>query len=268
MHRIDAHLGGVRWAGSFEVDRLGQLGVHGRGLDRRVRDLARRARAQGRRAASTTSPARCPRACCYWATPPRAPPAARTGADRARRSHARRRRPCPRTPSTTSRSAPSCSPRVERGQQRHGAPALPAPLDLEVDRLRARFGAWYELFPRSWGGLKGVEQPAPAARRARLRRPLPAADPPDRPHQPQGPRQLADRRPRRSRLPVGDRRRDRRPRRGPPRPRHDRRPAQPDRDRGRARASTSRSTSRSSARPTTRGCTSTPSGFTAAPTAR
>jgi starch synthase (maltosyl-transferring) len=29
-------------------------------------------------------------------------------------------------------------------------------LDLDVDRVLARFGAWYELFPRSWGGFKGV----------------------------------------------------------------------------------------------------------------
>jgi starch synthase (maltosyl-transferring) len=31
-----------------------------------------------------------------------------------------------------------------------------AKLELDVDRPRARFGAWYELFPRSWGGLRGV----------------------------------------------------------------------------------------------------------------
>jgi starch synthase (maltosyl-transferring) len=34
-------------------------------------------------------------------------------------------------------------------------------LDLEVDRELARFGAWYELFPRSWGGFAGVEQLLP-----------------------------------------------------------------------------------------------------------
>ena len=27
---------------------------------------------------------------------------------------------------------------------------------LDVERERARFGAWYELFPRSWGGFRGV----------------------------------------------------------------------------------------------------------------
>ena len=28
--------------------------------------------------------------------------------------------------------------------------------------MKARFGAWYELFPRSWGGLKAVEEQVPA----------------------------------------------------------------------------------------------------------
>jgi starch synthase (maltosyl-transferring) len=30
------------------------------------------------------------------------------------------------------------------------------PLEIDVDRPLARFGAWYELFPRSWGGFAGV----------------------------------------------------------------------------------------------------------------
>ena len=34
-------------------------------------------------------------------------------------------------------------------------------LCLEVDRELARFGAWYELFPRSWGGFAGVERLLP-----------------------------------------------------------------------------------------------------------
>jgi starch synthase (maltosyl-transferring) len=49
---------------------------------------------------------------------------------------------------------------VERTQERHGVVALDW-LCVEVDRVRARFGAWYELFPRSWGGLKGVESQLP-----------------------------------------------------------------------------------------------------------
>jgi starch synthase (maltosyl-transferring) len=34
-------------------------------------------------------------------------------------------------------------------------------LELEVDGELARFGAWYELFPRSWGGFRGVEKLLP-----------------------------------------------------------------------------------------------------------
>jgi starch synthase (maltosyl-transferring) len=38
---------------------------------------------------------------------------------------------------------------------------LPKPLELDVERERARFGAWYELFPRSWGGFRGVAKVLP-----------------------------------------------------------------------------------------------------------
>jgi starch synthase (maltosyl-transferring) len=34
-------------------------------------------------------------------------------------------------------------------------------LQVDVDSERARFGAWYELFPRSWGGFAGVERVLP-----------------------------------------------------------------------------------------------------------
>jgi starch synthase (maltosyl-transferring) len=34
-------------------------------------------------------------------------------------------------------------------------------LCVDVDPPRARFSAWYELFPRSWGGFKGVEKVLP-----------------------------------------------------------------------------------------------------------
>ncbi len=50
---------------------------------------------------------------------------------------------------------------VERSQERHGNVTLDEPLTIEVDRPRARFGAWYELFPRSWGGLDGVHKVLP-----------------------------------------------------------------------------------------------------------
>jgi starch synthase (maltosyl-transferring) len=34
-------------------------------------------------------------------------------------------------------------------------------LEVDADRERARFGSWYELFPRSWGGFRGVERVLP-----------------------------------------------------------------------------------------------------------
>ena len=67
--------------------------------------------------------------------------------------------------------------------------SLDRPLEVDVDPQLARFGSWYELFPRSWGGFKGVEKILPRPRRARLRRALPPADPPDRRLAPQGPQQ-------------------------------------------------------------------------------
>ena len=36
------------------------------------------------------------------------------------------------------------------------------PQPLDVDPVLARFGAWYELFPRSWGGLAAVRRRLPA----------------------------------------------------------------------------------------------------------
>jgi starch synthase (maltosyl-transferring) len=58
--------------------------------------------------------------------------------------------------------SPEVAAAVERAGERHGAESLPKPLPLEVDRVRARYSSWYELFPRSWGGLKAVEEQIPA----------------------------------------------------------------------------------------------------------
>ncbi|MBI2709553.1 MAG: alpha-1,4-glucan--maltose-1-phosphate maltosyltransferase [Actinobacteria bacterium] len=50
----------------------------------------------------------------------------------------------------------------ERWPDRTGAGALAAPQDVVVGSPLGRFGAWYELFPRSWGGLDGVRRRLPA----------------------------------------------------------------------------------------------------------
>jgi starch synthase (maltosyl-transferring) len=41
------------------------------------------------------------------------------------------------------------------GRRRHEA-TKSSTFQVDVERERARFGAWYELFPRSWGGFRGV----------------------------------------------------------------------------------------------------------------
>jgi starch synthase (maltosyl-transferring) len=64
------------------------------------------------------------------------------------------------TPALDAALAPDLHEAVERSAERHGATELD-PIPVEVDRVRARFGAWYELFPRSWGGLRGVQQVLP-----------------------------------------------------------------------------------------------------------
>ncbi len=48
---------------------------------------------------------------------------------------------------------------VEAGD-RHDA-ATSARFEVDVDRRLARFGAWYELFPRSFGGFRGVAEALP-----------------------------------------------------------------------------------------------------------
>jgi starch synthase (maltosyl-transferring) len=41
------------------------------------------------------------------------------------------------------------------------AAALEEPYTVDVDPVRARFGSWYELFPRSWGGFRGTAEAVP-----------------------------------------------------------------------------------------------------------
>ena len=50
---------------------------------------------------------------------------------------------------------------VERYADRSASSVMEPHLHVDVDPVRARFGAWYELFPRSWGGLHGVQRQIP-----------------------------------------------------------------------------------------------------------
>src|SRR4029079_11199131 len=48
-----------------------------------------------------------------------------------------------------------------KSDDRHGLAEQQTRLGVDVDVERARFSAWYELFPRSWGGFQGVERVLP-----------------------------------------------------------------------------------------------------------
>jgi starch synthase (maltosyl-transferring) len=50
---------------------------------------------------------------------------------------------------------------VQRHPDRSRSTTMDRELHVDADRERARFGAWYELFPRSWGGLAGVAKRIP-----------------------------------------------------------------------------------------------------------
>ena len=159
LQKIDAHLGGVRWGGSFAVDAIGRwqytfeawtdhFGTWRDELRRKVvsgqhdlagelsegalllQDAAERATAKDERALIEGALAVLDD----------------DGATEDARHHAV--------------LDDALYEAVERSQARADAVSL-EPLTLEVDRERARFSAWYEMFPRSWGGLKGVEAQLP-----------------------------------------------------------------------------------------------------------
>jgi starch synthase (maltosyl-transferring) len=50
---------------------------------------------------------------------------------------------------------------VQRHPDRSRSTVMADSLHVDVDPVRARFGAWYELFPRSWGGFNGVATQIP-----------------------------------------------------------------------------------------------------------
>jgi starch synthase (maltosyl-transferring) len=160
MQRIDALQGGVRWAAEFEVDRPGEweytvqawtdaFGTWSdelrRKLDGGQLDLTGEL-SEGAVLLQHT--------------------AARAASAEARKliEHAQARLADPKVPQAAKFDVAlgsELADAVAREAPRLGVTELDAPLAIEVDRLRARFGAWYELFPRSWGGLKGVRAQLP-----------------------------------------------------------------------------------------------------------
>ena len=160
LRPVDEHLDGVRWEGEFEVGRAGRwqytveawtdvFGTWRDELERKIlagqHDLAGELSEGAVLLRDALS-------------------AAKDSEDRALIEHALRTLEDPAAPETSKHDTalgPVLFATVERVAERHGATALREPLAIEVDRGRARFGAWYELFPRSWGGLAGVQSELP-----------------------------------------------------------------------------------------------------------
>jgi starch synthase (maltosyl-transferring) len=160
LHRIDAELGGVRWASDFPVENSGRwlytieawtdlFGTWRDELRRKVaagqHDLTGEL-SEGivllRTAAGQT----------------------RSAPTREMIEHACQELEDPAVPDSAKHDVAlgeELLAAVQRDQHRQGRVSLDEAQMIEVDRLRARFGAWYELFPRSWGGLQGVQERLP-----------------------------------------------------------------------------------------------------------
>jgi starch synthase (maltosyl-transferring) len=160
MRRIDAHLGGVRWAGEITVDRIGRweytiqawTDVFGTWRDELERKLVA---GQHDLAGEMSEGVVLLRGAAETASDP---------GDRALISHALLTLEDEAVPETAKHDVvlgPELFAAVERGQERHGEVTYERALPIEVDRVRGRFSSWYEMFPRSWGGLNGVERQLP-----------------------------------------------------------------------------------------------------------
>jgi starch synthase (maltosyl-transferring) len=157
---VDAHLGGVRWAASFTVDRPGRweytveawTDVWGTWRD----ELARKV---------TGGQADLSGELSEGVLLLRAAAASARSRESARLiEHAAGQLADPGLPAAAKHDVAlgeALNAAIEDGPDRHGRVCLEPPIAVEVDRLRARFGAWYEMFPRSWGGLRGVETQIP-----------------------------------------------------------------------------------------------------------
>ena len=159
MEPIDADLDGVRWAGQFHLDRLGAwrytieawTDAFGTWRD----ELERKLEAGQEELAGELSEG----VLLLGAAAERS----KSATDRALIEHALRSAQDADLTEAAKHDVmlgPELFAAVERAQPRDSV-TLDQPLAIEVDRERARFGSWYELFPRSWAGLKGVEKQLP-----------------------------------------------------------------------------------------------------------
>jgi starch synthase (maltosyl-transferring) len=160
MRQVDAQRDGVRWEGELEVDRQGRWQYSVEAWSDPFAtwrdELERKIAAEQHDLASEISEG--------LVIVRGALERAGSKEDRALLEHALATIEDPKIPETAKHDlalGPELFAAIRRNEERHGDVSLKEPLTIEVDRRRAGVGAWYELFPRSWGGLKGVEKALP-----------------------------------------------------------------------------------------------------------
>jgi starch synthase (maltosyl-transferring) len=167
LTRIDAHLGGVRWGGSFTVDQIGRWQMTFEAWTDRFgtwRDELQRKVSAASPDLSELGPEQFAGELSEGAELIRQALENAVGAEEL--DLLERTLAVLEDPGATAQRRiaaaldPDLHATIELRQERTDAVAI-EPLRIEVDRLRARFSSWYELFPRSWGGLRGVESQIP-----------------------------------------------------------------------------------------------------------
>jgi len=160
MAHVDAHVDGDTWAGSFSVDRLGRWAwTIEAWIDPFAswsRELRRKLDAGQHDLAGELSEG----AVLLEAAAQRA----RTASDRRLIEHALRTLADDEAPEEAKHDAvlgDELAAAVARHPDRSQCGTLETVLEVDVDRELARFGSWYELFPRSWGGFTGVAEAVP-----------------------------------------------------------------------------------------------------------
>jgi len=156
MVRIDAQIDGDRWAGAFTVERLGR---HSWTIEAWT-DAFATWREEIRRKVDAGQADLSGELSEGEALLEQAAARAKKASDR---QHIERALACLRdeNPSPEIALEPELFQIVERYPDRSQSTTMGRTLAVEVDRVRARAGAWYELFPRSWGGFRGVEKQIP-----------------------------------------------------------------------------------------------------------
>jgi starch synthase (maltosyl-transferring) len=159
LQRVDAHVDGDRWAGEFGVDGLGRWSWT---IEAWV-DAFASWRDELRRKVDAGEPDLSGELSEGVVLLEQAAKRAK-GQDRKRISQALTRLRDEGIPGEARNETaldPELLETVSRHPDRSRSTVMPERLYVDVDPERARFGAWYELFPRSWGGFKGVEAQIP-----------------------------------------------------------------------------------------------------------